>query len=168
MSLVLVTERLRVEHLVLNDAGFILDLVNQPDWKTYIGDKNIETLQAAETYLLQGPINSYLENDFGLYKLSLREDIPIGMVGLVRRPGLTIPDLGYALLPEYYGQGYVTEAAKELLDFERKRLDLMTIAALTVPGHHRSHRVLERLGFKTLGQKEVNQQLSDYFEWKSP
>jgi RimJ/RimL family protein N-acetyltransferase len=43
--------------------------------------------------------------------------LPIGICGLVKRNYLDDIDLGYALLPRYWGQGYAYEAAKAVLDY---------------------------------------------------
>ena len=40
---VIETPRLRLEYLVLADAPFILQLVNEPSWLQFIGDKGVLT-----------------------------------------------------------------------------------------------------------------------------
>ena len=41
---VLETARLILRHFTPDDAAFILELVNEPSWKKYIGDRGINTL----------------------------------------------------------------------------------------------------------------------------
>lgn len=50
--LVLETERLRLRRLSIDDAGFILRLLNEPSFIQYIGDKNVRTIEDARLYLL--------------------------------------------------------------------------------------------------------------------
>ena len=78
-------------------------------------------------------------------------DVCIGCVGLFdtkNLPGLpegTI-EIGWRLVPEYWGQGYVTEAARAWLAFGFETLDKSEIVSIAVPGNHRSIAVMQRLG----------------------
>ncbi|MGB5850101.1 MAG: hypothetical protein WBH40_16555, partial [Ignavibacteriaceae bacterium] len=63
---ILETERLVLQELSIDDAEFILTLLNTPAWLEYIGDKNVRTIEDAVNYLENGPIKSYKENGFGL------------------------------------------------------------------------------------------------------
>ena len=60
------TERLILRRLSIDDAEFILDLLNQPSFIQFIGDKGVRTFDDAHDYILQGPIASYERNGFGL------------------------------------------------------------------------------------------------------
>ena len=61
------TERLVLRQLELNDADFILELLNEAAFLRFIGDKGVRTLDAARDYLSKGPIDSYGRHGFGLY-----------------------------------------------------------------------------------------------------
>ena len=52
---ILETERLCLRELDLNDAEFIIKLLNTPNWLAYIGDKNVRTTEEAKRYLKDGP-----------------------------------------------------------------------------------------------------------------
>ena len=56
---VLETERLALRHLREDDAGFMLELVNDPAWIRYIGNKNIATEEDARAYIVRGPMAMY-------------------------------------------------------------------------------------------------------------
>ena len=58
-GVVVVTERLSLRHLTLDDAPFILRLVNEPSWLEFIGDKGVRNLEDARAYLADGPIAMY-------------------------------------------------------------------------------------------------------------
>ena len=106
------TERLLLRLLATDDAAFILELLNEPSFVANIGDKGVRNLADACQYLLTGPIKSYEQNGFGLWLVALQETLtPIGMCGLIKREGLDDPDVGYALLPKFWSQGYAFEAA---------------------------------------------------------
>jgi RimJ/RimL family protein N-acetyltransferase len=141
------TERLSLRHLALTDAAFILELVNDPDWLRYIGDRGIHTEDAARDYIAHGPRAMYAQFGFGLYRVELRESgIPIGLCGLIKRDWLDDVDIGFALLPAYRSQGYAHEAAASTLNHGRTELGLNRIAAIVSPDNADSIRLLERLG----------------------
>lgn len=143
------TDRLSLRHLALTDAEFILELVNDPDWLHYIGDRGIHTEDAARDYITHGPRAMYAQFGFGLYRVELREGgIPIGLCGLVKRDWLDDVDIGFALLPAYRGQGYAHEAAASTLNHGRNALGLTRIAAIVSPDNADSIRLLERLGLR--------------------
>lgn len=73
-----------------------------------------------------------------------------GFVGLLRvRPDMPFApavEIGWRLLPAFWGRGYAAEAARACLDFGFRALGLEEIVAFTVPGNRRSWRLMERLG----------------------
>jgi len=64
---ILETDRLVLRELSIADAAFILELVNEPAWLRFIGDKGVRTLAEARDYILKGPAESYERFGFGLY-----------------------------------------------------------------------------------------------------
>ena len=104
---VLETERLRLRRLTVDDAAFILELVNDPSWLRFIGDRGVRNLDDARSYILKGPVASYEKHGFGLWLVELKaEATPIGICGLLQRDTLPDVDIGFALLPQFCGQGY--------------------------------------------------------------
>lgn len=147
-SNILETDRLFVRRLTLDDAAFILELVNDPDWLRFIGDRHVHSLDEARTYLLNGPLAMYSRSGFGLYAVVLKgSGVPIGMCGLIKREGLIDVDLGFAYLPEYRAQGYAYEAASAVMAYGRREFGLQRIVAITSLDNVRSIQLLEKLGF---------------------
>jgi RimJ/RimL family protein N-acetyltransferase len=145
---VLETSRLVLRHLTLEDAPFILTLVNDPDFIRFIGDKKVRSLHDARHYLLEGPIASYRQHGFGLYLTSLQpQGTPIGMCGLLKREELEYVDVGFAFLPPFRSHGYATESVAAVLEHARAQCSLRRIVAIVSPDNARSKRVLEKLGF---------------------
>lgn len=143
------TDRLRLRHLTLEDAGFILELVNEPAWLRFIGDRGVRTLEDARNYILTGPLESYQRHGFGLDVVELKADkSSIDICGLIKREALPDVDIGFALLPKFWGQGYALEAASAVLAWGQGELGLHRIVALTNPDNERSIRVLEKLGMR--------------------
>ncbi|GAA0710388.1 GNAT family N-acetyltransferase [Dokdonella soli] len=143
------TERLVLHRLVPDDAPFILELVNDPAWLRYIGDKGVRTLDDARAYITNGPVASYARHGFGLDRVELRGSAtPIGICGLVKRDALPDADVGFAFLPGYRGQGFAYEAAAAVLRHAGESLKLPRIAAIVSPDNLGSIRVLEKLGLR--------------------
>ena len=149
MTLVLETPRLRLTHLSEADAPFILELLNEPAFLRDIGDKNVRTAEDACRYLREGPIASYAQLGFGLYRIELKTTRePLGMCGILKRGVLQHPDLGYALLQRHWARGYAIEAAAATMSYASEQLGLDPILAITAPENPSSMRVLEKLGFQ--------------------
>lgn len=145
---ILQTDRLILQKLTLSDAGFILRLVNEPAWLRFIGDRGVRTLEDARQYILNGPMKSYEQFGFGLYRVAMKEsEISLGMCGLIKREALEDVDIGFAFLPEFWGQGYAYEVASAVLALGKNTFGLKRIAAITDPDNSSSIKLIEKLGF---------------------
>jgi [ribosomal protein S5]-alanine N-acetyltransferase len=142
------TERLRLRWVTLDDADFIIELVNTPLWLKWIGSKNVHNREDAIRYLTEGPLKSYQENGYGLYLVEIKSlNLPIGLCGLVRRNELKGPDLGFAFLPEYIEKGFGFESAKAVLEYAVEVLKESQIFAVTLPENVKSVALLSKLSF---------------------
>jgi RimJ/RimL family protein N-acetyltransferase len=78
------TDRLTLRELTEEDASFILQLLNEPSYLRFIGDRGVRTTDDARSYLLNRLMNSYRQFGFGLYLVELREpQFPVGICGLI-------------------------------------------------------------------------------------
>ena len=144
---ILETERLLLREVEPGDADFILDLLNQPSFKQYIGDRGVRTTEQAREYIVTRFTNSYEENGFGLNLVELRKDgTPIGVCGFVKRRELDDPDIGFALLPQFEKRGYAFEAADAVMRYGRETLGLLRVLAITTLDNESSGRLLEKIG----------------------
>jgi len=147
--MVLETHRLRLRRLSVDDASFILRLLNEPSFIQNIGDRNVHTLEEARAYILNGPVASYEKHGFGLWMVETKDaGIHIGICGLLKREVLEDVDIGYALLPEFWSRGYALESASRVLSFAREKLGLNRVVAVVNPENQSSIRLLEKLGFQ--------------------
>jgi len=145
---VLDTERLFLRRLTVDDAEFILTLLNEPSFLRYIGDKKVRNLDDARQYIVNGPVASYERHGFGLCLAELRDShTPVGMCGLLKRDELPDPDIGFALLPDFWNKGFAFEAASAVLQDARERLKLPRVLAITSEDNEASINLLQRLGF---------------------
>jgi [ribosomal protein S5]-alanine N-acetyltransferase len=146
---VLTTRRLSLRRLSTADAEFILELVNDPAFLRFIGDKAVRSTDDARQYILAGPVASYERNGFGLWLVELNDSgQPVGMCGLLKRDTLPDVDIGFAFLPAFRSQGYAFEAASAVLDYGRSEFGLKRIVAITNPDNAGSIRVLEKIGMR--------------------
>src|SRR5258708_38128686 len=122
---ILETERLQLRRLSTDDAEFILRLLNEPSFIQNIGDRGVRTVDDARGYIVKGPITSYEKFGFGLWMVETRSPTaPVGICGLLKRAVLEDVDIGYALLPEFWSQGYALEAASAVVLYAREKLVL--------------------------------------------
>lgn len=143
------TARLNLRLLADSDAGFILDLLNQPSWLEYIGDRGVGNLEDARAYIRNGPLAMISRHGFGLYLVELKAcAIPIGLCGLLKRDSLEDVDIGFAFLPDYCGRGYAREAAMACLEYARNPIGLERLVAITLPTNNSSIKLLESLGMQ--------------------
>lgn len=153
---VIETERLALRRFTQDDAAFVLEMLNDEAWKRNISDRGIRTVEGVRGYVDDVLLASYQKHGFGLYRLALKaDDTPIGMCGLIKRDSLPNVDIGYALLPAFYGKGYAEEAARAVLEHGRSDFGLKRILGTTSLDNEPSVRVLEKIG---LTFQEVIQQ----------
>lgn len=147
--IVLETDRLVLRRLTLNDAPFIVELLNQPSFLRFIGDRGVRDLQTARLYLLKGPIASYEKHGFGLNLVFLKDSgDPIGICGLLKRETLPDVDVGFAFLPAHWRKGYAAESAAAILEHGSRAFGLKRIVAITSLDNGASIGVLEKIGLK--------------------
>ena len=147
--IVIESDRLQLRRIELDDAEFLLDLLNQPSFLHFIGDKGVRTLGDARNYILSGPVTSYQRFGFGMYLTLLKEArSPIGICGLLKRDSLEDVDVGFAFLPQFWSKGYAFESASAVMAYGRNALGLGRIVAVTSPDNHGSIHILEKLGLR--------------------
>jgi len=147
------TERLTLRRFTEADAAFYCRLVNEPSWIQNIGDRNLRTPQAAAEYIRTKTLPGYESLGFGMFVVESKTDAtPLGVCGLVKRDTLPEPDIGFAFLPEFWGQGYALEAAHAVVRHAKESLGLTKLLAIVSPGNDASCRLLEKLGFTVEGR----------------
>ena len=144
------TEHLILRWLTPDDAAFILELLNDPSWVRFIGDRGVRTLEDARNYIVTGPMEMYSLLGFGLFLTELKdaERTPVGLCGLIKRDGLEDVDLGFAFLGRFQSKGYGSEAAAATLEFGRDQIGLERIVGITSVDNVGSSRLLEKIGMK--------------------
>ena len=146
---VIETDRLILRRLSNNDTQFIVELLNQPSFLRYIGDKEVRNDADAVRYIQNGPVASYERFGFGLYLVELKATgEAIGICGLLKRDSLPHADIGFAFLPNFWSRGYAYESASAVMTYGREVLGLGRILAITSTDNDASIKLLEKLGLR--------------------
>ena len=142
------TARLEGEKLSPEHLADLLVLHQDPELMAELGGvrDNVETSR----YLTRN-LNHWAAHGFGVWMLRLRGgERSIGRVVLrwLSTGSINDVEIGFALLPGYWGRGLATEAAEFCLNLARTDLDLKTLIGITTPGNQASQRVLSKLGLR--------------------
>lgn len=147
--MIIESERLTLTEFTKSDAPFFYELVNDPAWKQYIGDRNINTTLDAEKYLEDNIIPSYEKFGFGFYVVKRKEDnASIGMCGLIKRDWMDYIEIGYAFLAQYRGEGFAIESSIATKEYAKQSLGIHKLAAITDIHNEKSGNLLNRLGLE--------------------
>ncbi len=147
------SERLRLRAIEPDrDAAPMLALLNDPGFLRFIGDRNVRSEAQAREYIALRVLHSYALNGFGMYAIErLSDGAWVGNAGLVRRDGLPGPDIGYAVLSQFAGQGYAGEAARAVFAHARGALGLHDLYGITDLDNVVSGKILLGLGMQERG-----------------
>jgi len=145
MHIQIETDRLLIRPIKIADKSFILDLLNTKGWLQFIGDRKVKDEIDAEKY-----IQTIIENKNFFYNVfELRElKMPIGIITFLHRDNQQFPDIGFAMLPDFYNKGYAFEAANKYLEEIANEKKVNKIIAITLPENNKSIRLIEKLGLK--------------------
>jgi RimJ/RimL family protein N-acetyltransferase len=140
------TPRLLLRRLDFDDAPLLVKLLNEPSFIENIGDRGVRSIEDAHRYMREGPMAMYEKYGYGLLHVALKDGTFVGMCGLLKRDHLPDPDMGYAYLPPFWGQGYAHEAAAATLRQAAQKFGLTRVLGVVSEGNTGSIRVLEKLG----------------------
>jgi RimJ/RimL family protein N-acetyltransferase len=144
-KLIVETDRLLLREFVPEDAPAIFEVGSNPLVMQYIGENLLTSVAEAEAIIRQHPVADYHKYGFGRWAVVVKGNARvIGMTGLKYLPDLEEVDLGYRLLPEYWGQGLATEAGLASVRYGFQTLKLSRIIGLVDPENVRSVRVLQK------------------------
>ena len=146
---ILETPRLRLRLITVEDAEFVLRLVNEPSFVSNIGDKGLRNLEDARRFIREGSWTRQQRPGYGQFLVELKESgAATGICGLLYRESLDVTDIGFALLPGYWGQGLAYEAAGAVMEYGHSKLGIDKIVGLTSEENLASIKVLKKLGME--------------------
>ncbi len=146
------TERLLIRPTSEDDAEFIFELLNTPNWIKYIGDRDVRSVEKAKAYIAEKMIPQLERLGYSNYTLIWKQDRKkIGTCGLYDRDGLEGIDIGFALLPEFEKKGFAFEASNKLKEAAFNEFGIERISAITTKDNVASQRLIVKLGLKVTG-----------------
>lgn len=152
----IITERLSLNLLTIDDCDFVKRLVNTEGWIAFIGDRYVHTNDDAIAYVTK-ILNT--ENLFYWVVRTRDNNTPVGIISFMKRTYLESFDIGFAFLREYNGNGYAYEAAKEVLSMVSKTPGYYPVVATTVPQNAKSIKLLTKLGLHFEKEIEVEDEV---------
>lgn len=141
------TERLMLRPTSTEDAAFILALLNTPKWLKFVGDRNVQTVDEARTYIEERMLPQLRSHGYSNYTMIRKaDDEKVGCCGLYDREGLEGVDIGFALLPQYEKKGYALEGAREIKRAAKEVFNIHILKGITSKDHIASQNLLIKLG----------------------
>ncbi|GJL65364.1 MAG: N-acetyltransferase [Nitrospirales bacterium] len=149
---ILLTERLRLRVIMLLDVemtwsatrydGFNDGMIwDRPKTRSELVDRTQESL------------SQWKDGSLFTYTVELVEPSTlIGRVAIKQTNVLHVWNIGFWIHPDFWGQGYATEATRAVLDFGFSSLHASKIVTAHAIWNIRSKRVIEKLGFRYTGE----------------
>jgi RimJ/RimL family protein N-acetyltransferase len=123
--------------------------MNSPGWLQYIGDRQVYSKEDAVEYIRTRITPQFERLSYGSYTVLRKSDeTKIGTCGLYDRDGINGIDIGYALLPDFQGNGYAFEAVDQLKGLAFNQFGLTKIHAITNKENLSSQRLLKKIGLR--------------------
>lgn len=153
------TDRLRISRLLPTQdlSQFIVELYNSPLFLAGQGATGIDNDEKA-LKMITGFVESlFVKQNHGIYLVSLRDGDEITKIGTISvMRAFTVPDIGFALLPQYTGKGYAQEAGRAMMEYATKDkseggLGYDGIFGFTSATNAKSRKACESLGLEFRG-----------------
>jgi len=146
------TERLLLTpwRVCIEDAKGLYDYAKDPDVGPNAGWKPHESVEESLKI-----IEELFVPEKNTWAIREKESNKIvGSISLLfdrRREDVNSREMGYSLAKDCWGKGYMTEAARALMDYGFEKYNLVVMSICTSPTNKRSQRVIEKCGFKYEG-----------------
>lgn len=161
---VLHTRRLLLRPIGIKDAQRLYALRSSPLVLKYIQKKPLQNIKEARA-MIKMIEHNWFENKAILWVIALKEE-PEMMIGNITFWRIDAEhkraELGYILSPDYWQQGIMQEAAKPVIEYGFKKMNLHGIEAHINPENKGSEHLLQKMGF----QKEAHFTENYYYESK--
>ncbi len=154
------TKRLKIRRISETDVDSIFKLRSAPETFKYVDIEPYQNLLRAQSFIKS--VLKDIENKEGYFwciEQLNQEFHSYEFVGTICLWNFDekreIAEVGYEILPEYYGKGIATEALEAILDFIKQELDIKEIHAITHEQNLPSNKLLLRHGFELRGIANV-------------
>lgn len=151
-SIELETDRLIIRRLTFNDVADMFEYASNPMVTKYLPWEAHKSIEDTMNFLNM-VLDSYKKGQVSGWGIVLKENSKlIGTCGYVWwQTENEKAEIGYALSPDYWNRGIVTEAAKEIIKFGFENMRLNRIEAHCVDKNIASERIMQKIGMKYEG-----------------
>lgn len=143
----LYTDRLLLRQFCADDLPFVFKGLSHPDVIPYYG-VNYFTLEETKSQLTW--FREIQENETGIW-WAICDKTTLSLFGAIGFNDLNKSgqkaEIGFWLLPEYWGTGIIKAAAPAVFDYAAKVLNIATIIALVETENRNSKKLLKKLNF---------------------
>jgi len=150
------TERLQMREFTLDDVDAVYEFSTNTDVTRFTGDEGeVKNKKDAENLIKSIWLAEYEKYGYARYALIHKGDQKvIGFCGVKYIPEFDLPDIGYRMLPEYWGKGLGTEAVRAALKYARTELGLNKIIGEVVKENTASNKLLLKVGLRLVDTYE--------------
>ncbi|MBU1101745.1 MAG: GNAT family N-acetyltransferase [Bacteroidetes bacterium] len=159
------TERLYFTKLTKEDIGLLYSFNSSEESLRYIARDPFTKIEQAEE--LFNNFDKGVKNmEMLWWRINLITGESIGYCGLFNICMKTLKaEVGYGLLPDYWGKGYAGEMAKRITEFGMNNFGLHRMWGRIEPKNKASIRVLQKLGYCYEGtHRDVEFAKNKYFD----
>lgn len=140
------TRSLIVRHLTRQDVETMTAVYGNAEAMRWVGDGSPLDRAGCEKWI-DVTLSNYQERGYGMSALQLKTSgTVIGFCGIVHPHQQQEPEIKYALLQDFWGQGLATEAVAGMLTYAREALGLQRVIATVAPENLASQCILIKSG----------------------
>jgi len=142
------SERLSIKSIAALKFEELRMLDADPDVMKYTSKGKIRTEGESKVWM-QKILNHHKTHGFGMMPFYLtNSEVFIGVAGVKYLENTNLPELGYRLVKQHWGNGYGTEIGRLLINYARNTLKFDKLVAVTKPENIPSQQILTKCGFQ--------------------
>ncbi len=173
MKIYVETSRLILREMLPTDIDGMFELDSDPLVHTYLGSKPVQTRENS-AQMIEKVRQQYINQGIGRWAIVEKASGKfIGWSGLKLYFDMSFNgrsnfhDIGYRLIPRFWGKGYATEAALATLDYGFNILKLDAIVGLADVNNLASNTILKKIGLRYIEKFIYEDQDVNWYELKN-
>ncbi|MGH0777677.1 GNAT family N-acetyltransferase [Bacillus cereus] len=161
------TKRLFMRKPLIEDVEQFYSILKEEVVGKWLAKSRVMSKGEAKDYIIQ-LISHWEQYDFGVWLLVNRNTGKLlGHCGLRKIDETGEIEIMYLLDPEYWGNGYASEAAKASIQYAKEMMNEKRIIARVKVENENSKKLLRNLGFTYTHDVNHSGRLLSYFELKT-
>ena len=153
------SKRLKTRFLTLNDIPLWADFLKDKEAIKYFPNANFPSVEERSKFWIEKQLARYENKQYGLQALYTKDTNEfVGQCGLLEQSvdGIKEIEVGYHILPKFWGKGYAPEAAKLFFDYGFSKQVSDSIISIIHVQNIKSQRVAEKNGLQREKQSRWN------------